>query len=105
MDFTIPVITDILDARNVFDMARTIDPQALVTIAVNLVGCSTPNEFAMWLGFYAQSYAVDSFALAADMLVVLAHAAEFVGADIACRATRELSAVAQLATMLCNSLT
>jgi hypothetical protein len=86
-------ITNALEAKGVFNLARLLDPEAITAVAMKLATSPGPNEYSMWLDFYAMRYSVATYALAEDVLIVLSHSAEYVGDFIAKNAR---SAVCQL---------
>lgn len=80
---SITEVTSALEAKGAFDHANLIDPASITTVALSLASMPNANEYALWLSFYAARYQVSTAALAVDVLIVLSHAAEYVGAAIA----------------------
>lgn len=93
----IRTITDALEAKGVFSLAYLLDPEAIVNVAMALATTPNPNDYTLWLGLYAARYEVATHDLAVDVLIVLSHAADYVGAGIAKAAHSE---VRQLAVVL-----
>lgn len=75
-------ITDALESKGVFSVARLLDPEGIVHVAMVLATAPGPSEYRMWLDVYAAHYGVGTTELAMDALVVLSHCGEFVGHGI-----------------------
>jgi hypothetical protein len=92
----IRTIASILESQGVFDQASLLDPEAIVNVALSLAGMPNPNEYKLWLALYASRYQVSTADLATDVLIVLSHAADFVGSVIS---KASASQVKQLVTV------
>ena len=90
---SITEVTTALEAKGVFDRANLIDPASITTVALSLANTATPNEYMLMLSLWAIHHQVSTTALAVDVLMVLAHAGEFVGKAIAISATAQLRAM------------
>jgi hypothetical protein len=70
-------ITDVLEAAGAFKTATLLDPATLVSVAVNLASAETPDDYRIWLWYYAGAHQVDHLDLAEDILTVLSHCGQW----------------------------
>jgi len=86
-------IVDALESTDVYDTANLIDRVSITKVALSLAETATPNEYLEMLSLWAIHHQVSTTDLAVDVLVVLAHAGEFVGTIIATSAASQLRAM------------
>jgi hypothetical protein len=90
----ISALVDHLESEGVFEVASILDPATLTSVALNLTETRNPNEYGMWLRFYADAFQVDRNELAAHVLVVLSNCDGHVKPDIAEAAMGHVRALA-----------
>jgi hypothetical protein len=90
MNAGIRSIVDALEPMGVFDLATLLDPATITNVAIDLASCRDPNEYAVWLKIFSESYGVSTSALATDVLIVLSYCSDHVGAVIANAAGNEV---------------
>jgi hypothetical protein len=89
----VTTVTDNLLSRGVFNTATLLAPFTLVWVTLNLAATNDPNEYAMWLAFYAAAHEVSTTELARHCLLVLANAEPYVRGDVVARARHESRAL------------
>jgi hypothetical protein len=83
-----------LEAEGVFSAANLLDPATLTRIALNLADARSPEEYGLWVHFYADGYQVDVNDLAANVLIVLANCNGHVKPDVVEASRRHVRALA-----------